>query len=97
MSNQDNQLHQLLQQWKEIEPSPNFDAQVWRRLRQRKPTFADWLRLWLPRPAFALGAAAAVGAAIGIASGWFSVVPDRGFGLLGPDTLAGSYVRIAQR
>jgi len=97
MNNQDDQLHRLLQQWKEIEPPTNFDAQVWRRLRQSKPTFADWLRSWLPQPAFTLGAAAIVGAAIGVAGGWFSVAPASGFGLLGPDTLAGSYVRMAQR
>jgi len=101
MNNQDDQLHRLLQQWKEIEPSTNFDAQVWRRITgtqpEHKPTFADWLRLWLPRPAFALGAAAVVGAAIGIAGGWHSVAPASGAGFLAPDTLAGGYIRMAQR
>jgi hypothetical protein len=97
MNNQDDQLHRLLQQWQEIEPPTNFDAQVWHRIAGTKPehspTFADWLCGWLPQPAFALAAAVA----IGIAAGWYSVAPERGFGLLGPDTLAGSYVRLNQR
>lgn len=101
MNNQDDQLHRLLQRWEDIEPPTNFDAQVRRRIAgtipEHSPPFADWLRGWMPRPAFALAVATVVGAAIGVASGLFSVVPERGFGLLGPDTLAGSYVRIAQR
>jgi hypothetical protein len=97
MNNQDDQLHRFLQQWKDIEPSADFDARVRRRIPEPQPTFADWLCGWLPRPAFALGAAAVVGAVIGVAGGWFSVAPASGFGLLGPDTLAGSYIRMAQR
>jgi len=101
MNNQDDQLHRLLQQWKEIEPASNFDAQVWRRIRQSEPepapTFADWLRGWLPQPAFALATAVIVGAVIGASSGLFSAPPPGGLGLLAPDTLAGTYVRLTQR
>jgi hypothetical protein len=103
--NNDDQLDQLLRQWKEIEPTADFDAAVWRRIAgtfpEHKPSFADWLRdavrAWLPRPAFAMAAAVVIGAGIGVASGVFSVAPERGFGFLAPDTLAGGYVRIAAR
>ena len=103
--NNDDQLNNLLRQWKEIEPSADFDARVWRKIAgtipEHKPSFADWfrnsVRAWLPRPAFAMAAAVVIGATIGVASGIFSVAPERGLGLLALDTLAGGYVRIAQR
>lgn len=60
-------------------------------------TFADWLRGWLPQPAFALAAAVIVGAVIGASSGLFSAPLPGGLGLLAPDTLAGTYVRLTQR
>ena len=104
MNNQDDQLHRLLQQWRGIEPSTNFDAQVWRRLRQHAPadvpSFADWLRGWLPRPVLALSAAAVAGLVIGVSSGMFSVpIPPatEQLGFLGPSTLAGSYAGISRR
>ncbi len=112
MNNQDDQLHRLLQQWKEVEPASNFDAQVWRRITgtsrakrdavlgkpEHSPTVADWLRGWLPQPVFALAAAVIVGAVIGASSGLFSAPsPPGGLGLIAPDTLAGTYVRLTQR
>lgn len=104
MNNQDDQLHRLLQQWKEIEPRADFDAQVWRRIRQTEPepspTFADWLRGWLPQPAFALAAAVIIGIGVGITSGISSVPairPTEQIGFLAPNTLTGSYFASAQR
>ena len=102
MNNQDDQLHRLLQQWKDIEPASNFDAQVWRQIqagttrRVVRPSFADWLLDWLPRPAFALPAAVAVGLIVGIGSGLFSVpTPPRTeqLSFLASDTLAGALRR----
>jgi hypothetical protein len=102
MSNQDEQLHRLLQQWKAIEPPANFDAQVWQRIqagtdhRTVRPTLTGWLRDLLPRPAFALPAAVVLGLIIGIGSGLFSV-PVRPhteqLSFLAPDTLAGALRR----
>lgn len=96
----DQKLSRLLQQWQEIEPSSNFDAQVWRRIRQAepatKPTFVDWLRELLPQPALALTAAVVVGLAVGVSSGLFSAsVPPQTeqLGFLAPDTLAGALRR----
>jgi hypothetical protein len=96
MNNQDDQLHRLLQQWREIEPAANFEAQVWRRIRQPAPAWADWLRAWVPRPAVALPVAVAAGVVIGIGSGLFSVpaVPaTEQLSFLAPHTLAGSLGR----
>lgn len=96
MNNQDDQLHRLLQRWEEIEPAGNFDAQVWRRVGETKPTFADWLRDWLPRPALALTAATVAGVVIGVWSGLFSTPATRApqqLSFLAPDTLAGTLRR----
>lgn len=98
MNHQDDQLHRLLQQWKEIEPASNFDAQVWRQIRQPEPnpapSFADWLRGWLPRPALAVAVVA--GMVIGVTSGWLSLPvtrPSEQLSFLAPDTLAGALRR----
>jgi hypothetical protein len=98
MNENNNDLHRLLQQWKAIEPASNFDSQVWRQIRVGttrrvvRPSFADWLLDWLPRPAFALPAAIVLGLIIGIGSGLFSVpvTPHtEQLSFLAPDTLAG--------
>ena len=99
MNENDEQLKALLQQWREIEPRGDFESAVWRRIRLAeagKPARGWWWD-WLPHPALATVAAVVIGAAIGVAGGAFSVAPSRGIGLLGPDTLAGSYVRLVQR
>jgi len=93
MNHQDDQLHRLLQHWREVEPAGNFDAQVWRRIRQSEPARRPWLIDWLPRPAWTLAAAVAVGLVIGIASGVFSapvVPPTEQLSFLAPTTLAGA-------
>ena len=100
MNNQDDQLHRLLQQWQEIEPSAQFEARVWRQIREsapsRVPSFADWLRGWLPRPMFALAAAAVAGVVIGVSSAVVSVPvapATEQLGFLAPHTLAGALGR----
>jgi hypothetical protein len=100
MNNPNDKLHQLLRQWQEIEPSANFDAQIWRRIRQAEPepapSFAGWLRDWLPRPALALSLAVVIGIAIGISSGMFSapvVQPTEQLSFLAPNTLASALGR----
>ena len=102
--NNDDPLHRLLQQWREIEPSNQFEAGVRRRIRlvppERTPAFADWLRRWLPQPAFAWTAAAIAGVVIGATSGLVSVppaAPPAEVRFLAPETLAGSYLTLARR
>jgi hypothetical protein len=96
MNNPNEKLHQLLRQWQEIEPAANFDAHVWRRIRQPAPSFAGWWHDWLPQPAFALAAAVVAGLVIGVSSGMFSapvVQPAEQLSFLAPNTLAGSFSR----
>lgn len=103
MNNQDDQLHRLLQHWRDIEPSSNFEAQVWNRIKVgtdrravRPPSVADCLRDLLPQPVFTLTAATVAGVMIGLASGLFSVPPGPSteqLGFLAPHTLAGALQR----
>lgn len=100
MNQHDDKLKALLRQWSDIEPASNFEANVWRRIRQpvpvRAPALIDWLPVWLPQPAFALSAAIVVGLAIGISSGIFSApathAPEQ-LSFLAPHTLAGALRR----
>jgi hypothetical protein len=96
----DPQLRALLRQWRDLEPSPTFAADVHRRIRlsQTAPTerlgWIAWLADGLPRPAVALATAAMVGLTVGAWSGLLSVPPappPEQLGFLAPDTLAGSY------
>jgi hypothetical protein len=99
MNGNGNQLRQLLPQWRGLEPRGDFESAVWRRIRlaeAAKPVRSAWWS-WLPHPALATMAAVVIGLTIGITGGAFSVLPAHGLGLLAPETLAGSYVRLVQR
>ncbi len=91
-----NDLSQLLRQWRDIEPRGNFEANVWRRIRQSAPPAPVGWRAWLPQPVFALAAAVIVGVAIGVGSGWFAVpattAPEQ-LSFLAPQTLTGALRR----
>lgn len=98
MNDQDEQLHRLLRQWPEIEPGPYFAAQVWRRIQHApaRPTWADWLHSWVPRPALALPAAVVAGVVIGVSSALMSVPAapaGEQLSFLAADTLAGRLLR----
>jgi hypothetical protein len=90
------ELCALLRQWRDIEPSRNFESNVRRRIRLTATTLD---RPWFWRPAFwpcrpAFAAAVAVSIIIGSAAGVFSV--KRGWTemqFMSPGTLAGSYVQ----
>jgi hypothetical protein len=99
MNEHDNQLHRLLQQWPEIDPPADFAAQVWHRLREpARPSFADWLRAWLPQPVFATAAAVVIGIVIGASSGFSSVRPATGqLQFPYPDSLTGNYLELVRR
>lgn len=96
MNNQDDQLHRLLSQWREIEPTTNFAAQVWRRIRQPELVRRPWIVEWLPRPAFAMAVSVVAGLVIGIFSGMYSAPvtpPTEQLSFLAPVTLAGALRR----
>ena len=100
--NNDPQLSHLLRQWRAPEPPGNFDANVWRRIRlaESAPTspLAGWLRRHLWHPALSLGAAAALGVAIGVFGGVFSTPvvepPAQATHFLSPGTLTGTYAQL---
>jgi anti-sigma-K factor RskA len=105
MNTQDQQLSDLLKHWPDIEPPPNFTAEVWRRIRLslEQPAVDDarvghWLRRWLWQPAFSVATALVIGAVVGTWGGMRSVRPQstlaQEVGFLAPGTLAGSYLRL---
>ena len=73
MNDNGDKLRQLLKSWQNIEPSPAFESNVWRRVRQQAiarqntPTFRHFLLEWTNlRPAYAAAAAALVGIGVGL-------------------------------
>jgi hypothetical protein len=104
MSPNDEKLKALLQQWRDIAPPANFEANVWRQIRLAQArqaariTIAEWLRRLVWQPAFSVGVAVAV--VIGVWGGMHSAPPSTAthyaeVGFLSPGTLAGSYARLA--
>ena len=108
MNHYDEELRALFKRWRDIEPRANFEANVWRRIRQAEAeapeqlTVAEWLRRLLPQPALAMTAVVVAGAIIGSSAGILStrgratVVPSE-LRFLGAGTLAGSYVKASTR
>jgi hypothetical protein len=107
MNRDDNNLNKLLKQWREIEPASNFEAGVWRRIRQaeagrpvRASLLEQWWRSWLWRPALGMAAAVIFSAVIGTSMG-VHAAPRRTTAATGElqfmsaGTLAGGYARLA--
>jgi hypothetical protein len=104
MSQHDEKLKALLQQWRDIEPPPAFEANVWQRIRsaqltqsERMPVIA-WIWQAIRQPAFSMGVSVAV--VIGAMTGFHSAPPPTTtmyaeMGFLSPGTLSGSYARLA--
>ena len=93
----DDQLHNLLRQWRDVEAPGNFEANVWRRIRQSEasaPTPVGWLE-WLWRPGVALAASITVSVMIGVFSGIHSA-GSRNAALDTPPahTLTGGYLTL---
>lgn len=97
MNHNDDKLRGLLRQWRDIEPAGNFEANVWRRIRQETSPAPspvggfDWL--W--RPAFVMAASVAVSVTIGAVSG-VRLAAARNAALDTPPThtLTGSYLAL---
>lgn len=107
MKDNDSKLSDLLRQWRDIEPSSNFEASVRRRIRlaeTKKPERASVFDLlfghhtW--QPSLALAAAVVVSVLIGSSAGVItsrrpvSVAPAE-LGFMSAGTLAGGYVQLA--
>ncbi|HUI07020.1 MAG TPA: hypothetical protein VL486_08435 [Verrucomicrobiae bacterium] len=105
MNGNDDKLRALLRRWRDVEPQANFEAGVWRRIRQaetecsERPAFAEWLQRLLPRPVLAttlvVVASAVIGSSVGALSarGEATVTPGE-LRFLGSGTLAGGYVEL---
>jgi hypothetical protein len=105
MDNVRDNLGVLLRQWPDIEPTADFEAGVWRRIRRAQASpggcasRVGWLRGWLAQPALPVATAVAVATLIGAWSGLGSAaetVPASPLSLLAADTLAGGYLRITE-
>jgi len=105
MNGSDDKLRALLRRWRDIEPKADFEANVWRRIRQaeagqpERATVAEWLRRWLPQPVLTLAVIVAASAIIGSSAGVLStrgratIAPGE-LQFLGSGTLAGGYVKL---
>lgn len=108
MKPNDEKLNRLLKQWQSIEPSTNFEANVWRRIRLAEAeqpesvTIVGWLQRLLWQPAFSFVTAVIIALAVG-AWGGVRSAPQRQdrhqseLGFLSTGTLAGSYAHLTTR
>lgn len=102
----DKRLHSLLQEWRPIEPSPNFSTAVWRRIRRDSvpepkglPSPFLLFDQFLPQPPWVAAAAVAVAVILGV---WAGLPPPTerkshwvSEPLLQPQTLTGAYLAMA--
>jgi hypothetical protein len=106
MSQDDEKLHALLKQWRDIEPPANFEANVWRQIRAAaEPVIetVNWIDLigrLLWQPAWSVVTAMVVALVVGIWGGIASVprqvdAPKTELQFLSTGTLAGSYAQMA--
>ncbi len=101
----DERLRALLHEWKGVEPQPDFEAAVWRRIRAstvetRGTLRAVFLREWsLSHPVWSTALAAAVAIAVGgLAGVSTSTAASRHYAFtpfLHSHTLTGSYLALA--
>jgi len=103
----DEQLHELLKKWRDIEPDASFEANVHRRIRlatAEEPEWisvVEWARRLMWRPALAAVATVVVvtsiiGSSAGVLTTRRTVsVGDSEMQFLSAGTLAGGYVKLA--
>ena len=106
MTDNDNKLRELLKSWHNVEPSPAFESNVWRSIRQlpvKQPnplSFRHFLLEWTNmRPAYVTAAAALVGIVTGLASAMTIPFPSQElhnnlFRPLPKQSLSASYVQL---
>ncbi len=106
MTNPEDKLSALLKSWRDLEPKPSFEANVWRRIRlaeQPKPSRAGLAELlcgWLRKPVWLTAVAVVVSVVFAATISGFTAskpAPEvRGeLQFLGPDTLSGGYLKVA--
>lgn len=108
MNQDDDRLHALLKQWRDIEPPSNFQANVWRQIRAAvKPAVdtVNWIDvigrlLW--QPAWSVVAAMVVALTVGVWGGVASVPrqierPTAELRFLSSGTLAGGYAQMTSK
>lgn len=100
MTNGDEKLRVLLKEWRDVEPGPAFEAQVWRRIRapDRREAGIGWVEalreLWANQPAWATAAALVAAVVLGIRLGLAPLSPPSvsQFALARPGSVTGNYV-----
>jgi hypothetical protein len=92
MNPNDDKLKQLLGQWREIEPRAQFEADVWRRIRQPAPQYQGWLERFGLQPIWVQAVAMLAGITIGLHAGLSPSPVTKDVALLKPGTLTGNYV-----
>jgi len=103
----DERLRALMSQWRAVDPSTDFEAAVWRRIRavpaaQPSGLWDRRLGWFLTHPVWAGAAAASVAMAIGLLAGLATPGHARAGGhethaLLQPGTLMGAYAALSER
>jgi hypothetical protein len=108
MDEKDARLTSVLRQWRELEPSTNFEANVWRRIRiaaagePKGAGLAELLHRLLWRPSMAVAVAVVASAMIGTTTGFYTTSPSmqvspKELGFLSQGTLAGGYAKVLSR
>ncbi len=93
MNDNDDKLRRLLATWKDIEPRPDFAADVLRRIRRIEP--AHPALVWLTTsPAWTYIAALAAGLLVGTYAAWAPVSGRSDGTLLHSGTVAGNYLSL---
>jgi hypothetical protein len=91
MNPNDDKLKQLLGQWREIEPRAQFEADVFRRIRQTAPEART--TGWFSAPLiWANAVALLMGVVVGAYAGLSPISNRQDVALLKPGTLTGNYV-----
>ena len=101
METDDRKLNEALRRWEDVQCSPNFEADVWRRIRTA-PQVGPVRRFLEEHFAGAVSAGALAGALAGLAIS-LAILPVsrpatevQAFNFMGPTSLSGGYVQLAE-
>ena len=108
MNQNDDKLKALLQQWRDIEPKGNFEANVWRQIRTaaaerpERVSLVEAIGRLLWQPGWSMAVALLVAVAVGVWGGVASMSPRTDttkaeLQFLAPGTLAGSYLQMGTK
>ena len=108
MNQNDDKLRALLQQWRDIEPRGNFEANVWRQIRtadaarSERVSLAEAMGRLLWQPAWSVSAAIMVAVVVGVWGGIASAprqtdTSKAELQFLSSGTLSGSYLQMGAK